>query len=63
MIVRNPAVVALIAGYLVSASGALGAVGSTLIGIDNSLKASLDLRKLVPPLIHPKPPVKAKATQ
>ena len=48
-----PAVVIVAGAVLVQASGALSTAGSALIGIDNAIKATIDLKTIVAKIIPP----------
>ena len=48
-----PAAVLVVGAVLVQASGAISTTGSALIGIDNAIKATIDLRAVVAKIIPP----------
>ena len=48
-----PAVVIVAGAVLVQASGALSTAGSALIGIDNAIKATIDLKTIIAKIIPP----------
>ncbi len=47
MRVRSPAWIIIAGGVLLQASGVLSVAGSALIGIDNAITATIDLKKFV----------------
>lgn len=56
MIARSPAWIIVAGAVLVQASGVLSTAGSALIGIDNAIKATIDLKKIVAKIVPPQKP-------
>jgi len=52
---RSPAWLIAAAVVLAQASGVVSTVGSALIGIDNAITATIDLKKMVAKIIPPRP--------
>ena len=51
---RSPAWLIIAAAVLVQGSGIVSTVGSALIGIDNTITAAIDLKKMVAGIIPPR---------
>ena len=69
----SPAWILVVGAVLVQASGGLSTAGSALIGIDNAIKATIDLKALVAKIVPPQkivpikpvvvPPIKKKVVR
>ena len=55
MRIYSPVWIAIAVAVLVQTSGTLSTVGSALIGVDNAIKATIDLKAMVAKIV---PPVK-----
>lgn len=53
MKLRSPAWIIVAGAVLVQTSGVLSTAGSALIGIDNAIKATIDLKAIVAKIIPP----------
>lgn len=58
MIARSPAWIVAAGVVIAQATGAISTVGSVLIGVDNSIKAAIDLKKLLPVAVPQFPQIK-----
>lgn len=56
MIARSPAWIVVVGAALVSTSGALGTAGTALIGIDNAIRATIDLKAMAAKVFPPPKP-------
>ena len=55
MKVRSPAWIIVAGVVLVQASGAMSTVGNLLVGIDSTIKATVDIKGFIAKAIAPKP--------
>jgi hypothetical protein len=53
MKLRSPAWIIIAGAVLVQSSGVLSTAGSALIGIDNAIRATIDLKALVAKIVPP----------